>query len=117
MKRNWENALEIVEGRVRKEMDFPKLLYKGRVLVLNNLVSSCCGTGSHVSTPHLIYYPRCRLFWSMHFLDKRHWLPQSLLYLQKEEVDILHLASRRATLRLEFISYRDVVWNPLACSI
>ena len=41
MKRNWENTLEIVEGGVRKwRWIFSKLSYKGRVLVLNNPVSS-----------------------------------------------------------------------------
>ena len=57
------------------------------------------------------------------FWDKLHWLPQSLLYLQKEEGrhGLMPLASRRAIFRLEFIRFltgpKDLVWKPLACSI
>ena len=58
------------------------------------------------------------------FWDKLHWLPQSLLYLLKEEGrhGLMHLASRRSTFWLEFIRSfltgpKDLVWKLLACSI
>ena len=57
MKRNWENDLEIVEGRVRKlRWIFPKLSYKGWVLVLNNLVSSMLWHRLTCAPPDLLPY-------------------------------------------------------------
>ena len=123
--RNWENTLEIVEGRVRKwRWIFPKLSYKGRVLVLNNLVSSMLWHRLTCVDPPPDLLPKVQAILVDTFWDKLHWLPQSLLYLQKEEGGhgLMHLASRRATFRLEFIRRfltgpKDLVWKPLACSI
>ena len=125
MKRNWENALEVVEGRVRKwRWIFPKLSYKGRVLVLNNLVSFMLWHRLTCVDPPPDLLPKVQAILVNAFWDKLHWLPQSLLYLQKEESrhGLVHLASRRPTFRLEFMRRfltgpKDLVWKPLACSI
>ena len=125
MKKNWENTLEIVEGRVRKwRWIFPKLSYKGRVLVLNNLVSSMLWHRLTCVDPPPDLLPKVQAILVNAFWDKLHWLPQSILYLQKEDGGhgLMHLASRRATFRLEFIKRfltgpKDLVWKPLACSI
>ena len=106
MKINWEITLEIVEGRVRKwRWIFPKLSYKGWVLVLNNLVSSMLLHRLTCVDPPPDLLPKVQAIWVNAFWDELHLLPQSLLCLQKEEGGhgLMHLASRRATLRLEFI--------------
>ena len=106
MKRKWENTLEIVEGSVRKwRWIFPKLSCKGRVLVLNNLVSSMLWHRLTCVEPPPDLLPKVQAILVDTFWDKLHWLPQSLLYLQKEEGGhgLMHLASKRATFWLEFI--------------
>ncbi|KAI3352111.1 hypothetical protein L3Q82_020926 [Scortum barcoo] len=58
------------------------------------------------------------------FWDKLHWVPQSVLFLPKEEggQGLVHLASRAAAFRLQFIQRllsgpKDLVWRPLAYCI
>ncbi|KAI3375657.1 hypothetical protein L3Q82_003721 [Scortum barcoo] len=58
------------------------------------------------------------------FWDKLHWVPQSVLFLPKEEggQGLVHLASRGAAFRLQFIQRllsgpKDLVWRPLAYCI
>ncbi|KAI3376771.1 hypothetical protein L3Q82_000367 [Scortum barcoo] len=55
------------------------------------------------------------------FWDRLHWLPQAVLFLPKEEggQGLVHLASRGAAFRLQFIQRllygpQDLVWRPLA---
>lgn len=41
MQRNWENVLENVEGRLgRWKWILPKMSFRGRALIINNLVAS-----------------------------------------------------------------------------
>lgn len=55
------------------------------------------------------------------FWDRLHWLPQAVLFLPKEEggQGLVHLASRCAAFRLQFVQRllygpQDLVWRPLA---
>lgn len=41
MQRNWENVLENVEGRLERwKWILPKMYFRGRALIINNLVAS-----------------------------------------------------------------------------
>lgn len=55
------------------------------------------------------------------FWDKMHWIPQAMLFLPKEEggQGLVHLASRVAAFRLQFLQRllvgpTDLLWKPLA---
>ncbi|KAI3358172.1 hypothetical protein L3Q82_003167 [Scortum barcoo] len=58
------------------------------------------------------------------FWDRLHWVPQSILFLPKEEggQGLVHLASRGAAFRLQFLQRlltgpADLVWRRLSCCI
>ncbi len=58
------------------------------------------------------------------FWDKTHWIPQSILYLPKEEggQGLIHLQSRIATFRLHFLQRLldgpvNVSWRAVSCII
>ncbi|KAI3363987.1 hypothetical protein L3Q82_001582 [Scortum barcoo] len=74
-----------------------------------------------VVDPPLICSHGSRLFLVNFFWDRLHWLPQAVLFLPKEEggQGLVHLASRGAAFRLQFIQRllygpQDLVWRPLA---
>ena len=55
------------------------------------------------------------------FWDRMHWVPQSVLFMPKEEGEhgLVHLASRGAAFRLRFLQSfltgpADLVWRPVA---
>ena len=83
MKENWDNVLEKVKGWLLKWL-LPKMSYRGRTLITNNLVSS---TVWHllacVDPPSLLAEAQRVLidfFWG-----RMHWIPQSVPFLPKEE--------------------------------
>ncbi|KAF7648888.1 hypothetical protein LDENG_00150550 [Lucifuga dentata] len=103
--------------------------YRGRVLIINNLVS--CGLWHKLACVDLpaallkqlqsIIEDFFRVFWDFFCL---HWVPQSKLFLPKEEggQGLIHLSSRVATFRLQFVQRfltgpADMVWRPVASSI
>ena len=58
------------------------------------------------------------------FWNKLHWIPQSVLFLSRDEggQGLVHLASRSATFRLQFIQKyltgpEDLVWRDVASCI
>ena len=104
--KNWENTLEKVEGRLRKwKWILPKLSLKGRILIINNLVSSMLWHRLACSDPPANLLPRLQSIITDFFWDRLHWVPQSVLFLPKEEGGhgLVHLASRGAAFRLQFI--------------
>ncbi|KAI3369168.1 hypothetical protein L3Q82_026127 [Scortum barcoo] len=82
---------------------------------------SLLGSRLAVVDPPLICSHGSRLFLVNFFWDRLHWLPQAVLFLPKEEggQGLVHLASRCAAFRLQFIQRllygpQDLVWRPLA---
>ncbi len=122
LKKNWEGVLESIEGRLKRwRWLLPSMSFRGRTLIINNLVSSSLWHKLAVVDPpsNLLSQVQARLvdfFW-----DRLHWLPQAVLFLPKEEggQGLVHLASRCAAFRLQFIQRllygpKDLVWRPLA---
>lgn len=123
--KNWENVLEKVEGRLKKwKCLFPKMSFKGRVLIINNLVASMLWHRLCCIDPPVTLLAKAQAEIINCFWDRLHWIPQSVLFLSKEEGGhgLVHLASRGATFRLQFIQRlltgpKDLVWRPTARAV
>ncbi|KAK3517732.1 hypothetical protein QTP70_016978 [Hemibagrus guttatus] len=125
LNKNWEGSVEHVKGRLsRWKWLVPKMSYRGRTLVINNLAASslwhklvCVDL-----PPNLLANIQAQLvdfFW-----DGLHWIPQSVLHLPKEEggQGLVQLSSRAAAFRLQFIQRlltgpRDLVWRAAASGL
>ncbi|KAK0155415.1 Transposon TX1 uncharacterized protein [Merluccius polli] len=95
--------------------------YRGRALIINNLVSSSLWHRLACVDPPPNLLSRIQAMLVNFFWDKLHWIPQAVLYLPKDEggQGLVHLASRGAAFRLQFIQRllhgpKDLVWRPLA---
>lgn len=98
--------------------------YRGRTLVINNLIaSSLWHKLTCIDLPlHLLAEIQSILvdfFW-----DKLHWVPQSILFLPKEEGEqgLVHFQSRTAAFRLQFLQRLlsgsiTLSWKVVACKI
>lgn len=125
LEKNWENVLEKIEGRLKKwKWLLPSMSYRGRTLVINNLVSSSLWHRLACADPPSNLLARIQAVLVDFFWDKLHWIPQALLFLPKEEAGqgLIHLASRGAAFRLQFVQRllygpRDLVWRPLAHTV
>ncbi|KAK3569123.1 hypothetical protein QTP86_024496 [Hemibagrus guttatus] len=119
LNKNWEDSVEqVLEALV------PKMSYRGRMLVINNLtVLSLWHKLACVDPPpNLLANIQAQLvdfFW-----DGLHWIPQSALHLPKEEEGqgLVQLSSRAAVFRLQFIQRlltgtRDLVWRAAASGL
>ncbi len=123
--KNWDCLLEKVEGRLKKwKWILPKLSFKGRILIINNLVSSMLWHRLACTDPPANLLSRVQAVMVDFFWDRLHWVPQSVLFLPKEEGGhgFVHLASRGAAFRLQFIQRFltgpvDLVWRPVARAI
>lgn len=125
VQKNWEGLIGKIKSRLEKwKWLAPSLSYRGRTLIINNLVASslwhrvaCMDPPSHLLVK--IQSVLLDFFW-----DKLHWLPHSLLYLPKDEggQGLIHLQSRTAAFRLQFIQRfltcsENLVWKSVACAI
>ena len=124
VKQNWEGVLEKVEGRLNKwKWLKPQMSFRGRALIINNLVASTLWHRLSCMEPPKGFIPKLQSIILDFFWDKLHWVPQSVLYLPREEggQGLIHIESRVAAFRLQFIQRylltRDVVWKDLASSI
>ena len=121
-KKNWENITEKIDNKLAKwKWLHAQMSFRGRVLVLNNLVASllwhrlaCLDPPSGLIAQ--IQTKMVNFFWS-----KKHWVPQSVLFLSRDEggQGLVHLASRTATFRIQFIQRyltgpEDLVWRDVA---
>lgn len=121
-KKNWDNVLESVEGRLKKwRWLLPKMSYRGRVLIANNLVSSSLWHRMACMDPPASLLPQVQRLLVDFIWDRLHWVPQSVLFLPKEEggQGLVHLASRGAAFRLQFIQRfltgsGDALWKTLS---
>ncbi|KAK3516368.1 hypothetical protein QTP70_009929 [Hemibagrus guttatus] len=106
LNKNWEGSVEHMKGRLsRWKRLVPKMSYRGRTLVINNLtVSSLCHKLACMDPPpNLLANIQALLvdfFW-----DNLHWITQSVLHVPKEEggQGLVQLSSRAAAFRLQFI--------------
>ena len=118
--RNWEGVLEKVEGRLEKwRWLLPHMSYRGRVLIINNLVASSLWHKLKCVEPPAALLESFQRAMLSFFWDNLHWVPQSVLYLPKEEggQGLIHLRSRLAGFRLQtvqrYLTGLDVVWCPV----
>ncbi|KAK3511884.1 hypothetical protein QTP70_027480 [Hemibagrus guttatus] len=99
LNKNWEGTVEHVKGRLsRWQHPVPRMSYRGRTLVINNLAASSLWhkLACVDLPPNLLASIQALLvdfFW-----DGLHWIPQSVLHLPKEEEGqgLVQLASRTA---------------------
>ncbi|KAK3516367.1 hypothetical protein QTP70_009921 [Hemibagrus guttatus] len=125
LNKNWEGTVEHVKGRLsRWKRLVPKMSYRGRMLVINNLTASSLWhkLACMDPPPNLLANIQAQLvdfFW-----DNLHWIPQSVLHLPKEEggQGLVQLSSRAAAFRLQFIQRlltgpRDLVWGAAASGL
>ncbi|KAL2076888.1 hypothetical protein ACEWY4_027518 [Coilia grayii] len=125
VQKNWDGVLEKVKGRLNKwRWLIPQLSYKGRVLIINNLAASMLWHKFVCLDPPPRLITQIQALLIDFFWDKLHWIPQSVLYLPKEDggQGLVHLASRGAAFRLQFIQRfltgpEDLTWRELACEI
>ncbi len=111
-----------MEGRLAKwKWIHSQLSFRGRVLIANNLVASALWHKLACVDPPVGLLPRLQVILVNFFWDRLHWVPRSVLFLPKEEggQGLVHLASRMATFRLQFVqrflsSSTDLVWRNMA---
>ena len=123
--KNWENVLEKVKGRLaRWKWIITKMSYRGRVLITNNLVSSTLWHRLSCVDPPPDLLSKIQALLVNFFWDRLHWVPQSVLFLPKDDggQGLIHLSSRAAAFRFQFLQRflcgpADLVWRPLACTI
>lgn len=125
MRKNWEGVIEKVKGRLsRWSWILPHVSYRGRVLIANNLVASALWHKLTCVDPPKDFLAKIQTLLVNFFWDNLHWLPQSVLYLPKDEggQGLIHLPSRVAAFRLMFIQRfltgpKDLLWRPIASQI
>lgn len=125
MGRNWEGAVESVKGRLEKwKWLLSKMSYRGRVLIINNLVASSFWHRLACVDPPPDLLQKIQSVLGNFFWDGLHWVPQSVLFLPKDEggQGLIHLQSRTAAFRLQFVKRlltgpTYVAWRGLSCAI
>ncbi|KAK3549037.1 hypothetical protein QTP70_028519 [Hemibagrus guttatus] len=97
---------EHVKGRLsRWKRPVPKMSYRGRTLVINNLAASFLWHKLACVDPPPNLLASIQALLVDFFWDGLHWIPQSVLHLPKEEggQGLVQLASRTAAFRLQFL--------------
>uniref|UniRef100_A0AAQ6ILA1 Reverse transcriptase domain-containing protein n=1 Tax=Anabas testudineus TaxID=64144 RepID=A0AAQ6ILA1_ANATE len=123
--RNWAGVVEKVEGRLQKwRWLLPQMSYRGRALVINNLVASGLWHRLACVDPPVDLLKRVQSIIVNFFWDHLHWVPQCVLFLPKDQggQGLIHLSSRVSAFRLQFVQRflsgpEDVVWRPVASAI
>nr|BAC82605.1 pol-like protein [Tetraodon nigroviridis] len=121
-KKNWEDIPGKVEGKLNKWRWLKsQMSYRGRVLVVNNLVASMLWHRLACLQPPPGLLDQIQKKIVDFFWDKKHWVPQGVLFLPREEggQGLIHVASRTATFRLQFVQRfltgpADLVWRETA---
>ena len=122
MEKNWSGVVEMVEGRMRRwRWLLSRMSYRGRTIIVNNVIASALWHRLSVLEPPSGLLAKIQAIIVDFFWDKYHWVPQSVLYLSKEEggQGLVHLASRAAAFRFQFIQRllygpENVVWRGVA---
>ncbi len=97
--KNWDNFLERIKGRnARWKWILPKMSYRGRVLIINNLISSTLWHRLSCVDPPSDLLSKIQVLLVDFFWDRLHWTLQSVLFLPKDGGQgLIHLSSRGAT--------------------
>lgn len=92
--------------------------YRGRVVVINNLVSSALWHRLTCVDPPVTLLSNIQRILVDFFWDKLHWIPQSVLFVPREEgrQGLVHSVSRGAAFHFQFIQRLltgppDLVWR------
>ena len=125
VQKNWEGALEKVKGRLEKwKWLLPRMSYRGRTLIINNLVASCFWHRLACVDPPPDLLCKIQSLLVNFFGDHLHWVPQAVLFLPKDEGGhgLMQMQSRTAAFRMQFIKRllsgpSDVAWRAVSCSI
>lgn len=116
MQRNWEGVVEKVKGRLSKwKRLMPMVSYRGRILIINNLIASSLWHKLKCVDPPLQLLSKIQALLVDFFWDKMHWVSQSILFLPKEEggQGLVHLQSKLASFRLVFV--QRLLFGPTEC--
>ncbi len=103
VQKNFEGAVEKIKGRLDKcKCLLPKLSYRGRILIINNLIASSLWHRLMCVDPPANFLFKIQSILIDLFWDKLHWVPKAVLYLPKEEGGhgLMHLQSRTAAFRV-----------------
>jgi len=120
--KNWDGILEKVKGKFEKwKWLLPKMSFRGRVIVINNLVASMLWHRLTCIDPPVGLLAKLQAIIVDFFWNGFHWIAQSVLFLPTEKggQGLIHLASRRAAFRLLFIQRYltgpvELVWRKVA---
>ena len=124
-KKNCDNVNEKVDSKLAKcRWLHSQMSFRGRVLVLNNLVASLLWHRLACLDPPSCLIAGIQAKMVKFLWDKFHWVPQSVLFLSRDEggQGLVHLARRIATFRLQFIQRcltgpEHLVWRDVASCI
>jgi len=125
VQKNWEGIVEKIKGRLAKwKWLAPNMSYKGRTLVINNLIASSLWHKLKCIDPPVKMMNEIQALLVDFFWDKLHWITKSILFLSKEDggQGLINLQSRTAASRLQFIQRlllgsSDFGWRVAACAI
>jgi len=125
VQKNWEGIIEKMKGRLLKWKWIVKSLsYRGRTLIINNLVASSLWHRLACIDPPAGLLAKIQSLLVDFFWEKMHWIPHNVLYVPKEEggQGLVHLQSRTAAFRLQFVQRfltgpEDLSWRPVASTI
>lgn len=125
VKKNWEGVVKKVEKTLNKwKWLKPQLSFRGRALIINNLVASALWHRLACMEPPKGLIQKVQAVLVDFFWDKLHWVSQSVLYLPKEEggQGLVHIESKVATFRVQFVQKyltgpTNVVWRDVASSL
>lgn len=125
LQKNWDGVLQKVKGRLDKwKWLLPNMSYRGRTLIVNNLVASLLWHRLVCNDPPVKLIAEIQAAFVDFFGDKLHWIPQSILFLPKEEggQGLIHLKSRIAAFRLHFVQRlldgpMNVSWRAISCAL
>lgn len=98
--KNWDGIIEKMEGRLKKwRLIHSQMSFRGRVLILNNLIASTMWHKLSCVEPPTGLLARSQRILVDFFWDRLHWVPQSVLFLPLEEggQGLVSLSSRYAT--------------------
>ncbi|MBN3281143.1 YTX2 protein, partial [Polyodon spathula] len=123
MKKNWEGLLDRVRGRLQRWKGLlAQLSFKGRVLVINNLVASSLWHKLVCLDPPQGLVKEIQSVLLEFFWSGRHSLRPAVLYLPSDEggQGLVSIASRVAAFRLQAVqrllyTEEEAHWKRLAC--
>uniref|UniRef100_A0A8C4RDJ9 Reverse transcriptase domain-containing protein n=1 Tax=Erpetoichthys calabaricus TaxID=27687 RepID=A0A8C4RDJ9_ERPCA len=119
---NWEGLIDQIQGRLKKwKWVVTKLSFRGRVLIINNLIASMLWHKFRCADPPLWLLKEIQRILLDFFWDKIHWVKRSVVHLPVDEggqglVDILCRieAFRLTDLQRLLYAPQPLLWRSLA---